>query len=187
MFPWRPGWWVIPLGIGYSIAVRIGTFLVVMVAVTIVLVIQASTPQEVQHYINNNRPTVETLVSVSAMRSNPAYYWLTITLVSFVVAGFREEVWRAAILAAMRVLWPRPFGSRAGQCVAVLLIAVVFGASHLTMGPIAAVLAGVLGLFLGLILVLHQSIWPAVIAHGLFDATTMAVLPWWMERVQQLQ
>jgi hypothetical protein len=26
-------------------------------------------------------------------------------------------------------------------------------------------------------MVLHKSIWPAVIAHGMFDATTMALLP----------
>ena len=187
MFSWRPGWWVVPLGIVYSIAVRLGTLLFVMVVVAIVLVLQAATPQELQQYVNANRPTIETLVSVSAMRSNPAYYWLMVTLVSFVLAGFREEVWRAATLAAMRVLWPRTFGSRAGQCVAVSLIAVLFGAMHLPMGPIAAVLAGILGLLLGLIIVLHQSIWPAVIAHGVFDATTIALLPWWLERIQPVR
>ena len=67
------------------------------------------------------------------------------------------------------------------------IIAVVFGAMHLRMGVLAAVGAGVLGLFLGLIIVLHKSIWPAVIAHGLFDATTLALLPVWMEKVRHLQ
>jgi len=46
--------------------------------------------------------------------------------------------------------------------------------------------AGILGLFLGVLIVLHRSIWPAVIAHGLFDATSMAVLPWWIEKARQL-
>jgi hypothetical protein len=38
-----------------------------------------------------------------------------------------------------------------------------------------------------MIMVLHKSIWPAVIAHGLFDATTMAMLPWSMEKLQHLR
>jgi membrane protease YdiL (CAAX protease family) len=58
---------------------------------------------------------------------------------------------------------------------------------HLRMGILAAVGAGVLGLFLGLIIVLHKSIWPAVIAHGLFDAATLALLPWWLEKARHLQ
>ncbi len=74
------------------------------------------------------------------------------TLVSFVVAGLREEIWRAGTLAAMRALWPRAFASPAGQCLAVTLIAALFGAMHLSMGPIAAALAGILGWFLGLII-----------------------------------
>ena len=49
---------------------------------------------------------------------------LTITLVSFVVGGLREEMWRAGTLAAMRVLWPRIFGFWRGQFLAVTLIAV---------------------------------------------------------------
>lgn len=48
-------------------------------------------------------------------------------------------------------------------------------------------MTAVLGFLLGMIMVLHQSIWPAVIAHGFFDATSMALLPWAMEKIQQLQ
>lgn len=51
---------------------------------------------------------------------------------------------------------------------------------------IAAVGAGILGLLLGFIIVLHRSIWPAVIAHGLFDATTLAFLPWVLEKTRNL-
>ena len=66
------------------------------------------------------------------------------------------------------------------------LIAVAFGAMHLRMGVLAAIGAGVLGLMLGLIIILHRSIWPAVIAHGVFDATTLALLPWWIEKARHL-
>jgi membrane protease YdiL (CAAX protease family) len=38
-------------------------------------------------------------------------------------------------------------------------------------------LTAVLGFALGLIIVFHRSIWPAVLAHGMFDATTLALLP----------
>lgn len=186
MLPWRPGWWVVPLGIGYSIALRIGLIVIAVAVMAVVAATQTVTPEKVQEYVNANRPEVEALVSVPAMRSNPAYYWLTITLVSFVVAGVREEMWRAGTLAAMRALWPRAFGSTLGQGFAISLIAVAFGAMHLRMGVLAAVGAGVLGLMLGIIMVLHKSIWPAVIAHGLFDATTLALLPWWLEKAQRL-
>jgi membrane protease YdiL (CAAX protease family) len=30
----------------------------------------------------------------------------------------------------------------------------------------------------------HRSIWPAVIAHGMFDATTFALLPLAMQHLQ---
>ncbi|MDP9099541.1 MAG: CPBP family intramembrane metalloprotease [Verrucomicrobiota bacterium] len=186
MLGWRPGWWVVPLGIGYSVALRIGLIVIAVAVMAVVAATQTVTPEKVQEYVTANRPDVEALVSVPAMRTNPAYYWLTITLVSFVVAGVREEMWRAGTLAAMRALWPRAFSSILGQCLAIALIAVAFGAMHLRMGVLAAIGAGVLGLMLGIIIILHKSIWPAVIAHGLFDATTLALLPWWIEKARQL-
>jgi len=186
MLRWRPGWWVAPLGIGYSIALRIGLIVIAVTVMAVVAATQTVTPEKVQEYVTANRPDVEALVSVPAMRSNPAYYWLTITLVSFVVAGVREEMWRAGTLAAMRALWPRAFGSTLGQCFAIALIAVAFGAMHLRMGVLAAIGAGVLGLMLGIIIIVHKSIWPAVIAHGVFDATTLALLPWWIEKARHL-
>lgn len=185
LFRWRPGWWVVPLGIVYSVALRFALFVVVIVVAALLLTTHASTPETLQGFVSTNRPNVEAIVSVSALRSNPTYYWLTVTLASFVVAGLREEAWRAGTLAALGALWPRAFASRRGQFLGVTLIAVLFGAMHLGMGPIAAALAGVVGWFLGMIMVLHRSIWPAVVAHGLFDATTFAVLPWAMEKLQQ--
>jgi len=186
MLRWRPGWWVLPLGIGYSIALRIGLVVIAVVVVGALAATQTVTPEKVQEYVNANRPDVEALVSVPAMRSNPVYFWLTITLVSFVVAGIREEMWRAGTFAAMRAIWPRVFDSPLGQCLAVSAIAVAFGAMHLRMGVLAAVGAGVLGLLLGLIIIVHKSIWPAVMAHGVFDATTLALLPWWIEKARHL-
>jgi membrane protease YdiL (CAAX protease family) len=184
LFRWRPGWWVVPLGVVYSVAIRLAVLAVVMVVVLILLSTRASTPEAITEFVGVNRPNVEAVVNVSALQNNPSYFWLTLTLVSFVVAGLREEMWRAGTLAALRALWPRAFATQRGQWIAVTLIAALFGAMHLGMGSIAAVLAGVTGWFLGLIMVYHRSIWPAVIAHGVFDATTFAFLAWALGRLQ---
>lgn len=184
---WRPGWKVVPLGVAYSIGIRLALLVVVIVIGAVLLLTKTFTPQSLQEFSDLNGPDVGSVVSVSALQSNSSYFWLTLTLVSFVIAGVREEMWRGAMLAGMRALWPGKFGSLRGQCVAITLIAILFGAMHFSMGPIAAVLAAVVGWFLGLIIIFHQSVWPAVIAHGLFDATTFAVLPWAMEKLQQLR
>jgi len=134
-----------------------------------------------------NPPRIDRLIDIGALRTNPAYYWLALTLVSFVTAGLREELWRAATLAGMRALWPAAFMSRTGESMAIVLIAVAFGAAHLPMGALAAVAAGLIGIFLGIILIVHRSIWPAVIAHGLFDATTFALLPLIANKLPELR
>jgi len=183
---WRPGWWVVPLGIGYSIAIRLAAALAVFAVVVFMIATHVFTPAQAQQFMVTNRPDVEKLVDVNAMRQNAAYFWITVTFVSFVVAGLREELWRAGTLAAMRALWPRAFGSLGGQIAAISLIAVVFGAAHLQLGVIAAVIAGILGLLLGIIIVIHRSIWPAAIAHGLLDATTFALLPFMIQKLHEL-
>ena len=91
------------------------------------------------------------------------------------------------LIAGMRALWPRFFGSRLGQIAAVSVGAIIFGFGHLPMGGLAVVITAVLGFCLGLIMVLHRSIWPAVIAHGVFDATTFALLPWLMDFMRDTQ
>jgi membrane protease YdiL (CAAX protease family) len=87
----------------------------------------------------------------------------------------------------MRALWPGAFSSRSGQVVAIILIAVAFGLGHARMGVLGASMAGVLGFFLGLIMIMHRSIWPAVIAHGSFDALTFAILAWLPVMAQPLR
>lgn len=184
---WRNGIWTIPLGIGYSVALRVALSIMVIAIGFVLILTRVTTPDGFQQYFMANRPDVEAVVDISAMRENPAYYWLTITFVSFVLAGLREELWRSAFLGGMKSLWPRRFGSTSGQIAAAAFAAVVFGFGHLTQGSIAVGATALLGFGLGLVMVLHRSIWPAVIAHGMFDATSLAVLPWAMEQLQQLQ
>lgn len=184
---WRHGFWPVPLGIGYSIAIRFAVGMVMAVAAVALIVTHVMTVQSLHQFLAVNRPELETIVDISAMRQNPLYFWLTLTLVSFVVAGLREELWRAAFLAGLRTLWPQRFGSRPGQIAAVAIAAILFGFGHLGLGPVAVLFAGLLGFGLGLIMVFHRSIWPAVIAHGMFDATSLALLPWVAEKLPEIQ
>ncbi len=178
---WRGTFQPVLLGVGYSVGLRLFLAGVVMVVAIILLGARLLTPESLQLFMSSHQPEVEKLVDLAALRNNRVYFWLTLTVVSFVVAGLREELWRSAFLAGLRALWPRHFSSPTGQLAAVFIAAVIFGSAHVAMGIMAACLAGVLGLGLGLglgaIMVGHRSVWPAVIAHGLFDATTFAMLP----------
>jgi len=187
LWRWRGGFWTIPLGIGYSVGIRLLLGITLGVLGGLLIVARLTTPEALESFVINNRPDVESLVDIAALRRDPLYFWLTVTLVSFVIGGLREEIWRAAFLAGLRRLWPRRFGSRAGQFAAVGLAAVLFGLGHLAQGGLAVCLTGLLGLGLGVIMVLHRSIWPAVIAHGMFDATSVALLPWVAEHLERLR
>jgi membrane protease YdiL (CAAX protease family) len=184
---WRAGLWAIPLGIGYSIAIRVLLGVILLVLGTFLVITGMTTAAELREFFLANRPDVEAIVDVTALGENPLYFWLTITLVSFVVAGLREELWRAGLLAALRTLWPRWFGSRTGQLGAVTIAAAMFGLGHLPQGVMAVFLTGFLGLLLGCIMVLHRTIWPAVLAHGMFNATSFALLPWATERLHEIR
>jgi membrane protease YdiL (CAAX protease family) len=50
---------------------------------------------------------------------------------------------------------------------------------------VASAVAAILGFLLGIIMVMHQSIWPAVIAHGMFDATSFALVPVVLGHIQR--
>jgi membrane protease YdiL (CAAX protease family) len=180
---WSPGWWVVPLGAIYSVATRLTIFVMAAVIAFFILTTRLASPQEMSELARQNQPNFDVLVDTQAMHTNSAYYWLTITLISFLNAGLREELWRGGTLAALRKLFPGAFGSRRGQVIAIAVIAVVFGAAHIYMGLYAAIIAGLLGLMLGLIIVWHKSIWPAVFAHGFIDATSFAILPFVIDRL----
>jgi membrane protease YdiL (CAAX protease family) len=183
---WRGNVMPVLLGAGYSVGLRIALGVVTTLAAVVLVATRLTTMDSMQDFFAKNRPGIENTVDVTALRDNPAYLWLTLTLVSFAVAGLREELWRSSFLAGMRALWPRQFGSTFGQVCAVFVASIIFGLAHLSMGILAALMGGVLGLSLGLIMVFHRSIWPAVFAHGFFDATSMALIPWAMELMRNL-
>jgi membrane protease YdiL (CAAX protease family) len=176
---WRGGKFLpVVLGLGYSIALRLAVAVLILLVGIALIFSGLMTPDSFKNFMLTHQPGVETLVDVQALQNNPAYYWLMLTFGSFIVAGLREELWRSAFLAGLRTLWPKYFGSRRGQVGAVFIVAIFFGLGHLPMGIVAVGAAGLLGVGLGLIMVFHRSIWPAIIAHGFFDAASFVMIPW---------
>jgi membrane protease YdiL (CAAX protease family) len=143
-----------------------------------------------QSFFQANRPKVEVLVDMHAMVEDPVYRWLNVVVVSFLVGGLREELWRSSFLAGLRALWPRTFESTRGGILAAGVAALFFGFGHLPQGWLTVGIITIVGFLLGVIMVLHRSIWPSVVAHGCFDAASMAMLAWVIQNVpmfQQLQ
>ena len=83
--PWRQGWWVLPLGIGYSIAFRV--ILAVVGMITILFLVVTHLVGSLRNVAVQIRTRVDHLVDFSALQTNRIYYWLVLTLVSFVGAG----------------------------------------------------------------------------------------------------
>lgn len=169
---WRGGFWPLLRGLGYSIALRVSIGIVAVAAILIARALFGAEEAELKRAI----PRVEAVVDARALAQDPLYFCLMLTFVSFVVAGLREELWRAGMLAGLRALFPARFQSTAGGLVAVTIIALAFGFGHLPQGWSGVAVMTLLGIGLGGIIVLHRSIWDAVLAHGFFDATTFALL-----------
>lgn len=193
-------WWDALWGFLWSVGLRIGA------AVSLVLFGVVATAwrmlqkgaaagdgaKEFQKAMEGARPKVEALVDFPALE-DPLYVLVACTLLSFVTAGLREELWRAGFLASFQGIlpkdWLRRFGERPAEDPfraamrrlalhgpAILLASVVFGLGHLIQGPGAVLLTGTVGLVVGAAMVLHRSLWTAVLAHGFFDATSLFFL-----------
>jgi len=184
---WRPGYWVVPLGAVYSLAIRMGAGIVMVIVGTIAMISTGASKADLEKFVQGNRPQVEKLVDLHAMSSSSAYYWLSVILVSFVIGGLREELWRSSFLAGLRSIWPRAFGSQGGAIGGAAIAALFFGVGHIPQGMLAAALITVVGFLLGVIMTAHRSVWPSVVAHGFFDAASLALLPWAMQQMQELQ
>ncbi len=166
---WRGGIRPLLLGFVYSIALRIGVLIVT------VLIAIPFTAIKGEKEIEKMRPKIEAVVNIDALK-DPAYFLFSATVLSFGLAGFREELWRAAVMAGFAGMVPSIFASRKGQYIAVIIAAFIFGLGHLPQGFGGVFLTAMLGIGLGVIIVRHRSIWEAILAHGFFDATSFAML-----------
>ncbi len=184
MMRWKPGWLPWALGLVYSIGMRLLIGIVVYIVVFVVVFgmlasegkpLSIDSFQEVStRLMEDNRPKVEHLVDTDAIVNSPMYLFMNITLVSFVMAGFREELWRSSMLAGFRGLFPQSYEKLRWKIGFVLIIAVIFGIGHLPQGIGGVILTGVLGVLLGGIMIFHRSIWQATWTHGFFNATSFA-------------
>jgi len=169
---WAGGWRPVLSGVVFSIALRIA-LMAVMVAVAVAASLFGGNSE---HLARQLQPDVEELVSARALVDNPAYLILALTVVSFVFGGLREELWRAGMFAGFQRLWPSSVAIPAMRWMALFISALVFGIGHLPQGWGGVLLTGTLGFGLGIIIFRKNSIWPAVFAHGFFDAATFIFL-----------
>lgn len=105
----------------------------------------------------------------SALRGNLE---LTIYTVFYVLigAGFYEEfMFRGFLMQGLAMF----FGGNRGAWIAACAIqGVLFGASHAYQNPLGMLITGTLGVLLAvLVFACGRNLWPAIIAHGLFDSS----------------
>jgi hypothetical protein len=172
MLKWRRGGMPIVWGLGYSVALRGCIVVVATVVVTFWFAITGAHASD----LAGIRSHADRLVNPQAMVNDPTYLILLVTFVSFVVAGLREELWRSAMLAGMRTLFPQWFATLRGRFLAVVAVALIFGLGHTAQGIAGVMATGLLGAGLGGIMLWHRSIWEAVFAHGFFDASSFLLL-----------
>lgn len=175
---WKDGFKAVLWGVAYSVILRVAIALVLFAVIFPVAVYERATKgdkADVKKTMEGLRPDVSAVVAPEALEQ-PAYLLVMMTFVSFVVAGLREELWRAGMIAGLAGLSPKLFAGKRGQIFAVMIAAIIFGLGHFAQGIGGVFLTGALGIGLGLIIVRHQSIWQATLAHGFFDATSFALL-----------
>lgn len=164
-------YWLLPLGILYSIAVRIPMSICLGMAVGVAYFLHHGDPAALQAY----RPKIEEVIDPSAL-ADPLYFFLILTLLSFVVAGFREELWRTAVMVGLLRILPSAWQGWKGRLLVLTVSSLVFGLGHLPQGPAGVLATTILGFLLGGLTLYHRSLWLAVLAHGFFDAASFAAL-----------
>ncbi|HEX8463384.1 MAG TPA: CPBP family intramembrane glutamic endopeptidase [Abditibacterium sp.] len=172
---WKPALW----GFAYSIGMRLALMFVAMALFMIVAIVMSmlgTPPEKLAEVIKANSGGAAKVFVPAMTQSSWLYRILMLTLVSFVVAGVREELWRAATLACLRHLTPHAWSELSRNLFAVAFSSGLFGLAHLYQGVVGVIQTALLGLILGAIMLRHKSVWPAIIAHGAFDATSFLLV-----------
>ncbi|MCW5557463.1 MAG: CPBP family intramembrane metalloprotease, partial [Verrucomicrobiae bacterium] len=162
------------LGAVYSVALRVGTAVLALAALLAAGVAVHLKGGSLESFAAA-RPRVENVLDPHALR-DPAYLLLSVTWVSFIIAGLREELWRAVVFAGLLRWRPQWRDGLRGRLILIGVTAVIFGFGHLPQGWTGVGLTTILGAGLGAILLVHRSLWMAVLAHGFFDATSFLFL-----------
>lgn len=94
--------------------------------------------------------------------------------------GIHEEVlFRGFILSRLRAL-------TGSTVAAVITSSIVFGLLHGYQGAVGVVQTTTVGLVLATLAARFRTIWPAILAHGLFDTITLVLLPLLGDSLQEL-
>ncbi len=184
-----PRWIAVPTcqGAVYSVLLRFGAGALIFGVLLTVSLAKGVSLDEVMTQVRENQPKVENLVSKDALETNWAYLLLGMTLVSFVMAGWREELWRSATMLAMEKLAPGLRYARLGRVLLVLVPALIFAFGHAGQGVGGIILTGLIGLGCGTLILFQRNIWTAVMAHGFIDATSFAMLPFALDLLKKTQ
>lgn len=114
--------------------------------------------------------------SFLTLQGNLALYLFLLIPVTWGTAAFGEEMlFRGFFLDALQ----RLFGSSnaVGTTIAIIGQAVIFGLLHLYQGALGAVVAGVLGLALGIVWWFSgRNLWAGIVVHGILDSISMTGL-----------
>jgi len=89
---------------------------------------------------------------------------------AFIGAGFYEEfMFRGFLFQGLAML----FGASRGAWVAACVVqGALFGAGHSYQNPLGMLITGTLGMLIGfLVLASGRNLWPAIIGHGVYDAS----------------
>ena len=180
---WRTG--VAPLWQGalYSIGLRFLPVLPLIVA-AVVLTMLGHKPEALSDWVNANHPQTEG-IGDSVRAGSVLYKALMLTFFSFIVAGFGEELWRVATMRGLIEIAPRALSPFAKNAIAVVFSAVVFGIGHWYQGIFGVGLTTLIGIALGAITLYHRSVWPAIIAHGFFDASSFLMVVLGVDKMAQ--
>lgn len=173
MLMWRNRGLTPLFGFGYSVALRMGVGVVTLLTL---LAIAGASGEDLSSLAERVRPDIDKVVDTDELEADPVYLIVNCTVVSFVMAGFREELWRVGMIAGFFVLFPRLDQSVLGRLVTISVVALLFGLGHSVQGGGAVMMTAVLGMGLGAIIVFHRSIWEAVLAHGFFDASSFFMI-----------
>ena len=94
------------------------------------------------------------------------------TLLMFTLfVGLHEEIlFRGFVLSRFCTLFGRP-------TIAVLASGLIFGLLHVYQGPIGVVQTTVVGLVLAGTVIITRTLWPAIIAHFIFDTIGLLLIP----------
>ena len=106
-----------------------------------------------------------TVALVQGFGSGPAAMAVGFVLVA-VIAPFVEEVtFRGVVFAGLRARW--------GMVAAVIVSGLLFGIVHLE--PLETVPLAIIGMGLAGVFARSRSLWPAIIAHGCYNAVVLAI------------